>query len=368
MKLPRIKHLNRSGLNENADICINKPPEMKDQKDHTHAHDHDHPHDHDHGNAEEAGGHSHGGHSHAGHGHHHHGHATVPKHITRAFVVGIVLNSAFVITEVVAGLYTNSLALLTDAGHNLSDVASLALALLATRFALKKASNTYTFGYKQSTVLVALLNAGILLLALGAVAYEAIVRLVTHAAAVEINSSTVAIVATAGIVINSITAFLFMRGKEKDLNLRGAYLHMAADALVSLGVVIGGIVMYYTHYFWIDSVLSLGIVVVIVYGTWGLLRESLRLSMNGVPSEINLAGIRSFFQKQPGITDVHDLHVWAISTTENALTVHLVMPAGLPGDAFYKSIREELKHHFGIGHSTIQIEQSKTAEACGQEC
>jgi cobalt-zinc-cadmium efflux system protein len=363
-------------LNENADICADIPFEMKDSRDHIHSHDHDHDHNHDPSldsmnvalNKTEAHSHSGHNHSHGGHGHHHHGHASVPKHITRAFVVGIVLNSAFVITEVVAGLYTNSLALLTDAGHNLSDVASLALALLATRFALKKASNTYTFGYKQSTVLVALLNAGILLLALGAVAYEAIVRLLAHTAAIEINSTTVAIVATVGIVINSITALLFMRGKDKDLNLRGAYMHMAADALVSLGVVIAGIIMYYTHYFWLDSVLSLGIVFVIVYGTWGLLRESLRLSMNGVPSEINLDKIRAFFQKQPGITDVHDLHVWAMSTTENALTVHLVMPAGLPDHAFYKSIREELKHHYGIGHSTIQIEQGKTTEACGQEC
>jgi cobalt-zinc-cadmium efflux system protein len=321
---------------------------------HSHAHDH-HVHDHT------TSTHVHKGHSHAGHSHHghHHGPAILPAHITRAFTVGIVLNSIFVITEVIA--------LLTDAGHNLSDVASLALALIATRFALRKANNEYTFGYKQSTVLVALLNAGILLLALGAVAYEAVTRLV-FTEAVNVGSKTVALVATAGIVINTITALLFMKGKDKDLNLRGAYLHMAADALVSLGVVIGGIVMLYTHWFWLDSVLSLIIVVVIVYGTWGLLKESLRLSMNGVPRDIDLKAIRRFLQNQKGISDVHDLHVWAMSTTENALTVHLVMPDLAPEDGFYKHIQDELRHHFHIEHSTIQVERGKSDHSCEQKC
>jgi cobalt-zinc-cadmium efflux system protein len=322
-----------------------------------------------HNHDQDAHEHVHAEHSHAGHSHHghHHGPAIIPAHITRAFTVGIVLNSLFVITEVIAGLYTHSLALLTDAGHNLSDVASLALALLATRFALRKANNAYTFGYKQSTVLVALLNAGILLLALGAVAYEAVMRLM-FAEAVDIGSKTVALVATAGIVINTITALLFMKGKDNDLNLRGAYLHMAADALVSLGVVIGGVIMLYTHWFWLDSVLSLVIVVVIVYGTWGLLKESLRLSMNGVPLAIDLTAIRRFLENQKGISDVHDLHVWAMSTTENALTVHLVMPDQVPEDSFYKHIQDELRHHFHIGHSTIQIERGRSETSCDQKC
>ncbi len=321
---------------------------------HDHGHDHDHEHDHKHG-------HDHG----HGHGHHHHG--TLPAHITRAFTVGIVLNSVFVITEVVAGLFTHSLALLTDAGHNLSDVASLALALLATKFALKKATNDYTFGYKQSTVLVALLNAGILLLALGAIAYEAVLRLSEHSTA-EVQGKLVALVATVGILINAITAYLFMRDKDKDLNMRGAYLHMASDALVSLGVVIGGVIMLYTKQYWIDAALSLVIVVVIVWGTWDLLRESLRLALNGVPRGVDLQKIRRFLLAQKGITEVHDLHVWAISTTENALTAHLVVPGGLDNDHLYDAIRKELTQHYNIKHSTIQIERNKEEFLCEQKC
>jgi cobalt-zinc-cadmium efflux system protein len=314
-----------------------------------------HEHDHD----------AHDHHGHGDHGHHHHG--KLPAHITRAFTIGIVLNSVFVITEVAAGLRTHSLALLSDAGHNLSDVASLALALLAARFALKKASSSYTFGYKQSTVLVALLNAGVLLLALGAVAYEAILRLSEHSPEV-VEGKLVAIVATAGIVINAITAALFMRDKDKDLNMRGAYLHMAGDALVSLGVVIAGIVMLYTKWYWLDAVLSLIIVIVIVYGTWDLLRESLRLTLNGVPRGVDIQKIQQFLLAQTGITEVHDLHVWAISTTENALTVHLVVPGGLPDDHLYDRIRKELGLNYNIKHSTIQVERNKDEFLCEQKC
>jgi cobalt-zinc-cadmium efflux system protein len=322
--------------------------------------DHSTEHVHHHHPAED---HSHN-HSH-GHGHHHH--AQIPKHITRAFVIGILLNASFVVAEVIGGFYTHSLALLTDAGHNLSDVASLGLAWFATRYALKKSSKTFTFGYKQSTVLVALLNACILLLALGAVAYEAILRLIEpHALPVE--GKTVAYIATAGIVINTITALLFMREKDKDLNMRGAYLHMASDALVSLGVVVGGIIMLYTHWFWIDAAISLAIAIVIVYGTWGLLRESLRLSLNGVPTEIDLQKVYAFFKSMEGIAEVHDLHVWALSTTENALTVHLVVPGGVLSENFYTHVREELKEHYHIGHSTIQIESNKDHTNCGQDC
>jgi cobalt-zinc-cadmium efflux system protein len=320
------------------------------------AHEHDHDHEHSHGHH-----HDHG----HGHGHHHHG--TLPNHITRAFTVGIILNSLFVIIEVVAGMRTHSLALLSDAGHNLSDVASLALALIAARFALKKSSSTYTFGYKQSTVFVALLNAGILLLALGAVAYEAIVRLSQNNPP-EVQGKLVAVVATVGILINAITAALFMRDKDKDLNMKGAYLHMAGDALVSLGVVIAGIIMLYTKWYWLDAALSLVIVVVIVWGTWDLLRESLRLALNGVPRGVDINKIRQFLLTQGGISEVHDLHVWAISTTENAMTVHLVAPDGLPDDLLYERIRKELGQHYNINHSTIQIERNKNEFLCDQKC
>ncbi|MFI5149941.1 MAG: cation diffusion facilitator family transporter [Bacteroidia bacterium] len=316
-----------------------------------HKHDHEHHHGHEHPDSEE------GGH----HNHHHH----IPKRITQAFRVGIILNSVFVVVEVVAGLFTHSLALLTDAGHNLSDVASLALAWMAARFALKKSNPAYTFGYKQSTVLVALLNAGILLLALGAIAYEAIIRIQD---ARPVEGKSVVLVAAIGIVINAMTALLFMRDKASDLNLKGAYLHMASDALVSLGVVIGGIVMVYTGWYWLDSVLSLLIVLVIVYGTWDLLRESLRLSLNGVPRNVNMKKLHQFLSTRPGVKDAHDLHVWALSTTENALTVHLVMPDGLPDDAFYTDLRLELQEHHHIEHSTIQVERGDEAFQCAQKC
>jgi cobalt-zinc-cadmium efflux system protein len=309
-------------------------------------HHHDHDHDHDHGH------------------HHHHAHA-LPAIVSRPFIFGIILNSVFVIAEVVTGIYTHSLSLLSDAGHNLGDVASLALALLAARYAQRKASATLTFGYKQSTVLVALLNAVILLLALGAIAWEAILRLSDPH---EIQAGPVAIVATGGIIINTISALLFMKNKDKDLNVRGAYLHMASDALVSLGVVISGLIILYTHWYWLDAVVSLLIVAVIVYGTWGLLRESLRLSLNGVPDSVDLGKIKKLLLSQKGITGIHDLHVWALSTTENALTVHLIAPEGIPGNQFYHDLNEELLHHYNIAHTTIQVESSDAAFACEQAC
>lgn len=222
-------------------------------------------------------GHDH--HHHHSHDHHHHAHA-VPSKINRAFIIGIILNSVFVITEAIAGLWSHSLALLTDAGHNLGDVAGLALVLVAAKLSLKKTTNQNTFGYRQSTVLVALINAFLLLVTVGAIGYEAILRIGEPN---PIQGKVVAIVATVGIIINSLTALLFMKDKEKDLNIKGAYLHMATDALVSLGVVISGIIIVYTDWFWLDSIVSLIIVVIIIYGTWDLLKESLRLSLNNFP-------------------------------------------------------------------------------------
>lgn len=296
--------------------------------------------------------------------HHSHDHFT-PVYVTKALVTGIVLNMLFVITEAIAGLYTQSLSLLTDAGHNLSDVASLALALLANKLATRKANDQFSFGYRQSTVLVSLVNAGILVFALGAIAYEAILRINrTHT----IEGGMVAVVAAIGIVINAFTAFLFFKDKEKDLNLKGAYLHMASDALVSLGVVIAGIVIVFTKWYWLDTVVSLLIVVVIVAGTWGLLKESLRLTLNGVPNDIDLKDVKKYLAGIEGVTDVHDLHVWAISTTEVALTVHLVIPGTARHDQLYHKISDDLHHRFNVTHTTIQIESDQEVFLCDQKC
>ena len=298
--------------------------------------------------------------------HHNHNHLhQAPSNITKAFVVGIILNSAFVLIEAITGLYTHSLSLLADAGHNLSDVAGLALALFASKLALKKNNEQYSFGYRQSTVLAAFLNACILLVSLGAVAYEAIMRITQPH---PIEGGIVAIVAGIGIVINSVTALMFLKDKDKDINTKGAYLHMASDALISLGVVIAGIVMIYTKWYWLDSVVSLVLVIVVIFGTWGLLKESLRLTLNGVPNDIDINEVKKYLLGLKGVIDVHDLHIWAISTSETALTVHLIIPENLDNDLIYESIKEELHHKYNISHSTIQIERNKGEFHCDQKC
>ena len=225
---------------------------------------------------------------------HHHDHAPKITHLTRAFVIGIILNAAFVLLEVLAGLYTHSLSLLTDAGHNLSDVASLALALLAYKLSGAARTSAYTYGYKRSTIIVSLLNAIILLAAVLIIAYEAVVRFIHPE---PVAGGIIAWVAGAGILINAVTAWLFVKDKEKDLNIKGAYLHMAIDAIVSLGVVISGLIIYFTHWFWVDSVVSLIIVVVISAGTWGLLKDSLRLSLDGIPKELDLNKVKLAIMK-----------------------------------------------------------------------
>jgi cobalt-zinc-cadmium efflux system protein len=295
---------------------------------------------------------------------HHHSHAA-PKNITKAFVVGIILNSAFVLIEAIAGLYTHSLSLLADAGHNLSDVAGLALALFASKLALRKTNEKYSFGYRQSTVLAAFINACILLISLGAVAYEAIIRITTPH---PIEGGIVAAIAGIGIVINSVTALMFLKDKEKDINTKGAYLHMASDALISLGVVIAGIVIIYTQWYWLDSVVSLALVIVVIFGTWGLLKESLRLTLNGVPKDIDVNEVKKYLSSLKGVTDVHDLHIWAISTTETALTVHLTIPENSENNILYNNIKEELHHQYNISHLTIQIENGKEQFLCEQRC
>ncbi len=294
------------------------------------------------------------------HAHHHHDHAPKITHLTRAFVIGIILNTAFVIAEVIGGLYTHSLSLLTDAGHNLGDVASLALALLAFKLSSVAKNSQYTYGYKRSTIIVSLLNAIILLAAVVIIAYEAAMRFIHPE---PIAGATIAWIAAVGILVNGITAWLFVQGKEKDLNIKGAYLHMAVDAVVSFGVVISGLVIYFTHWFWVDSLVSLIIVVVIVGGTWNLLKESLRLSLDGIPKELNLEKVKIAMLKIKGVLDVHHIHIWALSTTENALTAHLVIDQN--AITSFSQIKEELRHelqHMDIQHSTFEPEFS--VESC----
>ncbi len=299
-------------------------------------------------------------HDHSHSHHHHHDHAPKITHLTQAFVIGIILNAAFVVAEVVFGLHTHSLSLLTDAGHNLSDVASLALALLAFKLSGVAKNSKYTYGYKRSTIIVSLLNAIILLAAVIIIAYEAVYRLMHPE---PIAGGTIAWVAFAGIMVNGITAWLFVKGKDDDLNVKGAYLHMAVDAVVSLGVVISGVVIYFTHWFWVDSVVSLIIAVVIIGGTWSLLKESLRLSLDGIPKELNLEKVKTAMLKIKGVLDVHHVHIWALSTTENALTAHLVIDQSAV--ASFSHIKEDLRHellHLDIQHSTFEPEFS--VESC----
>ncbi len=294
------------------------------------------------------------------HENHHHHHFTS---VNKAFIAGIALNILFVLIEAVIGLKINSLSLLTDAGHNLGDVASLILVVLATRIAQRKPNEKFTYGFGKTTILVALTNAVILLLMVGAIGWEAFQRINSP---LPVEGKTIAWVALAGIIINGATALLFMKDQEKDLNAKGAFLHMAADALVSLGVLISGVIIFYTQWFWLDAAISLMIMVVIVMSSWRLLKDSLRLSLDGVPSGINIERIRQYLLSVKGVTGLHDLHIWAMSTNANALTVHLVIPNGMD-DVSLSEINSELHAQFHIDHTTIQVEKSSEAE-CEQRC
>ena len=289
----------------------------------------------------------HGGHSHAGHSH------TV--NFGRAFAIGIAMNAAFVFIEAGYGFVANSTALLADAGHNLSDVLGLLVAWIAAVLSRRPPTPRLTYGLRNTSILAALLNAILLLIACGAILLEAIQRLIHPE---PIASLTVIVVAAIGIVINGITAWLFASGRKTDLNIRGAYLHMMADAVVSLGVVLAAAVIMMTGWLWLDPAMSFIIVAVIVWGTWGLLRESTAMSLAAVPSGIDPAAVRAFLAGCPGVASIHDLHIWSMSTTETALTAHLVMPAGYPGDAFLTETCRDLQHRFGIGHATLQVETS----------
>lgn len=278
----------------------------------------------------------------------------------RAFAIGVTLNIAFVGAEVAAGLWTGSLALLADAGHNLSDVLALLLAWGATVLAKRAPAGRRTYGLRKATVLASLANAMMLLVAVGMIVSEAVHRFSEPA---PVETSIVMLIAGLGVLINGATALLFVRGSQSDLNVRGAFLHMAADAAVSLAVVIGAGVIALTGTLWIDPALSLGIAAVIVLGTWGLFRDSADMAMDAAPRTIDVEKVRRWLADQPGVEDVHDLHIWAISTTETALTAHLLRPANTDADAFLHATCEGLASRFGIGHSTLQVE-TDAAHAC----
>ena len=283
---------------------------------------------------------------------HQHSHAINAESLNKAFIIGIVLNLAFVVIEFAAGFWFDSLALLSDAGHNLSDVVSLVLALLAFRLAKVKANERYTYGYKKSTILVSLLNAVILLVAVGAIVIESIHKLNNPAV---VPGGAIAWVAGVGVLINAFTAFLFMKDKEKDLNVKGAYLHMAADALVSVGVLVAGIVISRTGWYIIDPIIGLIVAVVILISTWNLLHDSHRLTLDGVPTSIDSQKIVEAIRALPGVDDVHHIHIWAISTTENALTAHIVLKQPESMQEVKHLIRHRLED-FGIGHATLEFE------------
>lgn len=278
--------------------------------------------------------------------HHHHNY-------DRAFVIGITLNVIFVLIEAFYGWQADSLALLSDAGHNLSDVLGLLVAWGGFYLSRKKPSQKHTYGLGRATIMAALFNALVLLIAIGGIVWESVNRL-SHPVAIQ--GGIVMLVAAIGVLINGITAWLFMSGNKNDLNLRGAFLHMAADALVSLGVVIAGAVFIQTGWTWLDPAISLLIAFVILLGTWGLLRQSLHLSLDGVPASIQLAKVKSYLAGQPNVCEVHDLHVWAMSTSEIALTAHLVVSDGQPADNFLYRVADELHDLFAIEHATIQLE------------
>jgi cobalt-zinc-cadmium efflux system protein len=294
-----------------------------------------------------------------------HHHPRDPAHAAadfgRAFAIGVVLNLAFVLIEAGFGIVSNSMALLADAGHNFSDVLGLLIAWGAAAVAARPANARFTYGYKASSMLAALANAGLLLVATGAILIETIDRLFDPQ---PVPGLTMILVAAVGIAINTVTALLFARGRKHDINVRAAFVHMAADALVSLGVVIAGALILWTGQWWIDPVASLVIVVVIGLGTWGLLRDSVKMALLAVPDSIHEGEVRAFLAGLPGVTAVHDLHIWPMSSTETALTAHLVIPGGHRGDGFLHEVGHELDHRFGIGHATVQVETGAHAEHC----
>lgn len=309
-------------------------------------------------------GHDHGAHDHHGHDHHGHGahghHHPAPTSFGPRFLLAAALNAGFIGFEIIYGLKANSLALLADAGHNISDVLGLLMAWAAWALAQRKPDASFTYGLRGASILAALFNALLLMVAVGGIVWEASQR---FAVLQSVQGETVMWVAALGIAVNGFTAWLFAGG-QGDLNIRGAFLHLLADAAVSAAVVVSGLVILRTGWLWIDPSLSILVSAVIVWGTWGLLRDSVRLALQGVPKGIDAVAVRTYLEALPGVRDVHDLHIWGMSTTEVALTAHITMPEGHPGDAFLRHLAGELEHRFGIGHATVQVETGDEAHAC----
>jgi cobalt-zinc-cadmium efflux system protein len=301
----------------------------------------DHHHDHDH----KAPGHAHAGHAHA------------PASYGTAFAIGTALNLGFVVVEAVFGFLGNSVALLADAGHNLGDGLGLVMAWGAYVLSRRRPSAAFTYGLGQSSILAALFNALLLLVAVGAIAWEAVQRLIHPEPVV---AGIVMAVAAVGILINGATAMLFASGRKGDLNVHAAFMHLMADAGVSAAVVAAGLVISVTGWLWVDPAMSLLVNAVILFATWGILRQAVTMAVAGVPDSIDLAAVKRHLAAMPGVSDVHDLHIWPLSTTETALSCHLVMPAGHPGDAWLMATGVELKERFRIGHPTFQIETDPT--------
>lgn len=340
-------------MQEETNLPINKPivksstkvrliHECTSEAGHLHTVQGDHTHDHSH--------------FHFGH-HHDHGNV-IPDNLTRSFILGIILNSIMVIIGIGSGLWFHSLALLSDAGHNLGDVASLLIALAAIRLAKVKSSEKFTYGYKKTTILTSLINGILLLVITVGIIYAAIIRL--QQPAVEIKGIVISVIAFIGILINSASAWLFLKHKENDLNVKSAYMHLAADALVSAGVMVAGIIIFFTHWFWLDSIISILISIIILGGTWSLLIKSLFLTLDGVPVGIDIEKIRIKLGSIPGIFDAHHVHVWALSTTENALTAHLVMDSTLTltHAELLKTIARQELQQLNIQHVTLEMESS----------
>ena len=298
-------------------------------------------------------------HDHQGPARHSHSHAH--PNYGRAFAIGIALNLLYVGGEAVAGIASGSLALLADSGHNLGDVLGLSLSWGAAVLSRRQPSGRFTYGLRSSSILAALANAIILLVVTGGIAWEAVWR-ITHP--VPVASGIVIWVAAAGIVVNGATALLFASGRLHDLNIKSAFLHMAADTLVTAGVVAAGVVIWLTSWYWLDPAVSLIVSAVIVLGTWGLVRNAINLALDAVPEGVDATAVRAHLLAMPGVTALHDLHIWGMSTTETALTCHLVLPGGHPGDAVLNGVAQQLHHLFGIQHTTIQIELADTEEAC----
>lgn len=293
---------------------------------------------------------------------HNHSHTT---NYNKAFAIGVILNSIYIVIEFTYGIIFNSMALVADAGHNLSDVAGLLIAWGATHLAGKAASSKKTYGYKKTTILASLLNGIILMIAVGAIAFEAITRFSNP---LPVPGTTIIIVASIGVVINTITALLFMKGMKDDLNIKGAFLHMAADAGVSVGVVIGGIIINATGFYLIDPILSIIIVIIITIGTWGLLKESFNMTLDSVPEGIKLEDVKTYITSLEGVNNLHDLHIWAMSTTETALTAHIVTEEQSKNDQLLKTLNKGLHDKFRIAHTTIQLENNLIDDNCNGNC